>query len=168
MWLAPLPCALASSPSLSSSWFLLPRHWTKFVLHFLALHHLPAFPQIDFSLGSVPFLSPLLGSCSGFTLCHFENLCISRTVRGLKFCHPCKLTCELGFIALGRRHETPGSETKGVITQDNSIRQFCVSFHGELTPQVSQGWYQEPTVGAYSHSGLCYGGILCLGDSLLL
>lgn len=51
---------------------------------------------------------------------------------------PNKLTCYY-FLHAGRRQEIPGSETKGVITQDNSIRQFCVSFHGELTPQVSQG-----------------------------
>ena len=51
---------------------------------------------------------------------------------------PDKLTC-FYFPHASRRQEIPGSETKGVITHDNSIRQFCVGFHGELTPQVSQG-----------------------------
>lgn len=146
MWLAPLPCPLTSSHSLSSSWFLFPQHWTNFVLHFLALHHLQAFPQVDFSLGSVPFLSPLLESSSGFTLCHFENLCILRTVRGLKFCHPCKLTCKLGFTALDRRHETPGSERGGSLSLRAIAGPRVSSFCSVSWAPVAPGWWEEGQV----------------------
>lgn len=41
---------------------------------------------------------------------------------------PNKLICYY-FLHVGRRQEIPGSKTKGVITHDNSIRQFYISFH---------------------------------------
>lgn len=94
--------------------------WTLFPSSLLCLNH------------------PLASLYVTLRTCAFENLCISRTVRGLNFCHPCKLTCELGFIALGRRHETPGSERGGSLSlravAEPRVSSFCLVSWAPVPP----------------------------------
>ena len=100
------PCS-PSPPSLSTDWFQLglcslplSSAWIILWLHFMSLWEFQG----------------------GFTV-NFKNC------EGSKFCHPCKLTCELGFTAVGRRHETPGSERGGSLSlraiAEPRVSSFC-------------------------------------------